>query len=363
MKHHAWFIVFLASIIALIALFGTFLGPHILGDSPSYLQTMKVLAGDAPSAGFMPNRVITTFGAMELIRALSVPLGGVLNAWFFLNCLLFIFATALFYELLVSMFESRTTAFLGTLFLAGNYGFLIFGLNYLMDIGGWSFYIFSIYFLYRYSRSKSIRDLSVSALLVGVGGLFKEYAFLAAPAIGTYLIIESWPSLKSWSGWKGLSAKAALTASSALVPAIILYVWAYSHFGYTYADWFGANASHYVYASRIKEYIKALGSLVNVLAFVFIGGAWIVAQKWRGMSRELKALLAAIAVSFLPVFVWPAITQRILTITVPFIAIVSCFMFKRFERRWYVFLPILVLYILATFFMDSYLLNAVNLPF
>ncbi|MDB5239100.1 MAG: hypothetical protein JWO00_435 [Candidatus Parcubacteria bacterium] len=365
MKQNRWLLALALCLLALVGLFTMHLGPHVLGDTQTYIDAMNVLSGHAAPAGFIPNRIITTFGALEAVRALSVPLGGILNGWFVLNCGLFILAGIVFFKLLEDFFGSRPAAFLGTLFLAGNYGFLVFGLNYLMDIGGWSFYIFSLYFLWRYARSKSQCDLFLAAAMVGIGGLLKEYAFLAGVATAAYLIAEAWPGLRSWPGWKRFLGRSSCAAAVALVPAIVLYVWAYHHFGYTYADWFGSNAAHYIYSSRIKEYVKALGSLVNVLGLLFIGGAYILYREWRAgiMEKEARTFLAACFVSFLPVFIWPAITQRILTIAIPFIAIVACFLFRKYERRWYAFVPILALYLLATFFMDSYLLTAVNLPF
>ncbi len=363
-----WLIGLVISLMAVLGLFRLYIGPNILGDTLSYVDTMDVLAGHAAPAGFVPNRVITTFAPMEIVHFLAPYFGGVYGPWFALNCLFFVLIGIVFFKLLDSFFDSKPAAYLGTLFLATNYGFLIFGPNYLMDIGGWSFYIFSIYFLWRYARSKRHKDILLAALMVGVGGLFKEYAFLGAIAIAAYLILEAWPSLRTVQGWREFIVKSVSSAIVALVPVVLLYVWAYHRFGYTYANWFGSNAVHYIYPSRVKEYIKAFGSLINFLAFPVLGGAWIALRQWTGkaipgLTREAKIFSTAFLVSFLPIFFWPAITQRILTITVPFAAFVACFCFKKYQHRWYLFLPLLALYALATFFMDSYILKAVNLPF
>ncbi len=352
-----WQVMLIISLAVLVLLFGAFQGPNILGDTPTYVQSIEVLNGAQPTADFIPNRLLTTFLGLELINLLSHIFGGIYPAWFVLNCSLYFLACIFFFKILSRMLKNEQAAYFGTMFLAANYGFLIFGLNYLMDVGGWSFYIFALYFLWRYSVSKKTSHILWSAAMVGLGGLFKEYAFLAALAIAMVLILENGQRLGA------LAKKAALTAFIALVPIVVLYSCVYSYFGYTYADWFGSNSVHYVYASRMIEYIKSLGSLVNVLALAFIAGLWVILRHWRDVGREARVFLFSLLVSIIPIFFWPAITQRIMTVTIPFIAIVSAFFFRRQKNKWPVFAALLAIYVLATFLMDSVVLKAVNLPF
>jgi hypothetical protein len=364
MRSHRWTIIFLVGLVALMTLFTLFLGPHILGDTPSYVQALHVLSGSSPDSGFIPNRLLTTFGALELVRFFGAIFGSVYAGWFFLNLIFYFAASCTLYALIRRVTASQAAACLGALFLAGNYGFLLFGPNFLMDIGGWSSYVFCLYFIWRYAETKSPRWIMWSAACVGLGGLFKEYAFLGGAAIAAYLIIEAIRNARASSAsWKKPVGLLVCAGVIALIPVGILYTYIYHRFGYTYLDWLGFNASYYTYRSRILEYIKALGSLYNLLAILVIGGAVVIVRNWRAISTETKAFLAAVLVSFLPVFYWPAITQRILTITVPFGVLIASFLIKKYERCWWVFTIVLVLYILATFFMDSYLLRAVNLPF
>jgi len=348
---------FYLSLFALIVLFGLFLGPHALGDTPSYVASIDVMNGTSISGDFVPNRLLTTFGALEIINIGARTGGDVFTVWFTLNCLLYLAGSIAFFKLLIRMFQNERVAYLGGLFLAGSYGYLIFGLNYSIDIGGWAFYIFSIYFLYEYSQSKKESDLLLAAAMVGIGGLFKEYAFLGAVAIAAYLIVENRNQIRS------LVIKGLKAGAIAIVPTLILYLYIYHKFGYTYLDWFGFNSGYYVYHSRVIEYIKSLGSLINVLGVAFLVGLYALSKEWRGIGENMKSFLSSVFISFLPIFLWPAITQRILTSIVPFVVIVSCFAIKKHLHRWYLFAAILIIYTLATFFMDSYILNKVTLPF
>lgn len=353
-----WQIALVASLAAIVMTFGIWLGPHQLGDTGTYEQAVSVLRNGIAPAEFVPNRLLTTLGGLELIRFVSIATGGdIYPAWFFVNALFYFISCIFFFKLLTRMFRSERAALLGALFLAANYGFLIFGLNYLMDIGGWMFYILSLYLLWKHAESRRTGDLLWSAAMVGIGGLFKEYAFLGAVAIAVYAIYEYRSSLKT------LALRALETAAIALGPAALAYLWVYMKFGYTYADWFGSNAEHYIYASRSVEYIKAGGSLVNVLAFAFIGGLIVGIRHSKELGSELRAFVLAVFLSVLPVLFWPAITQRILTVAVPFIALASALLFARRPTRWPVFALLLLIYIGVTFLMDSYILGAVELPF
>jgi hypothetical protein len=362
-REHRWTLATLLGVVVLIILFTIFLGPHIMGDTASYGQALDVLTGGRPAPGFMPYRLLTTFGALELVRFFGGMFGNLYLGWFFMNLVLYTAAVYTMFALIRRMTGSAPAACLGSLFLAGNYGFLLFGPNFLMDIGGWSFYIFVLYFVWRYAESrvvglKASNYMIWAAVCVGIGGLFKEYAFLGGAAIAVYLIAEAIRTKRMKP--IGLLVGAGMIS---IIPVAILYGYIYHAFGYTYLDWFGMNAEHYVYHSRILEYIKALGSLYNLLAILVIAGAAVIVRSWREISAEIKIFLAAVLVSFLPVFFWPAITQRIFTITVPFSIVIAAFLFKKFEGRWWIFKVVLIAYVLATFFMDSYLLKAVNLPF
>jgi glycosyltransferase involved in cell wall biosynthesis len=351
-----WAVVFSLSLVALVALFAVFLGPNELGDTPTYIAAVDVLKGGAPAVSFVPNRLLTTPLPLLFISLFGDPYLG----WFFMNALLFMLASIFFWKLLVQVFKSGPVAYLGALLLSANYGFLVFSLNFSMDIGGWAFYIFSLYLLWRYAHTKRVGYIFGSAVMIGIGGLFKEYGFLGAVAIAAYLITEV--SLRKIS-LTSFIKRAIGTAAIALLPTIILYLVIYLKFDYTYADWLGSNSEYYVYASRIKEFIKALGSLHNVLGLLALGGVWAFWKARREVATETKTFLFAALVSCLPIFFWPAITQRILVPTVPIAILFAGFLFKRFERWAYVFLPVIALYILATFFMDSFILGAVNLPF
>lgn len=198
-------------------------------------------------------------------------------------------------------------------------------------------------------------------VVCGVGGLFKEYAFLGVIPIALVLIYENWPRVLA------IIKKSVIPALFVLVPILIVYIFVYEKFNYTYATWFSFNEGYYghSYSSKIIEYMKSFGSLYNFLAFFVISGGYYFIRDGKKLvpEKRTRTFILLVIASFLPVFVWPAITQRILFITVPAMIVVASFLFKRFEKKWWIFLPLLALYIVANFTMDAFILPNFNLPF
>lgn len=343
-------------IVTLMLFASVFLGPEVAGDGVSYLQATNFLTGGDTAFASVAHRIITTFGGLWLVIGFGKIFGSTLGVWFAMNAVFYAATIFVFYKMLLTLVEDKNSALLGTLFLAGSYAMLNFGLNFLMDMGGWAFYVASIYFLLRYARSQQRKDILIASALVGVGGLFKEYAFLPIVPIAIFLVYEN-----RWSFVK-IIRKSWLPSLLALLPILAVYTFVFLKFGYTYADWLETNQQTYVYSSRIIEYIKSLGSLLNLLGLLFVGGFVILAKEWRLLESRIKVFLIATLASILPVFFWPAITQRVLFVTVPFAVIIATFLFRRYPKYLPVFVVTLILYILASFFMDSFLLKFINLP-
>ena len=67
--------------------------------------------------------------------------------------------------------------------------------------------------------------------------------------------------------------------------------------------------------------------------------------------------------SIMPIFLWPGIIQRIFFITIPFVILISCIFLKKYESRIYYFAPFFIIYILANFSMDKYILPMINIDY
>ncbi len=369
------FVIFLImlGIFAGISVFGR---QHIVdGDAIGYIDAMHVIKGaplDASLVGqviFAKQALLTTFFGLEIIIFLSFFFGKLTTAWLVFDAILYFLANAVFYKLLLKIFKSPKTAFIGGLFFAANYSMVIFGLTYFMDVGGWFFYCLSLYFLYAYVDSGMARDLYTSALAIAVGALFKEsvpFAFIAMACVLAYENFRS-PS--------GFVKKMLLPFAIAFAPMIIHHIDIFLTYDYSYLQFVELNRKVYHYKSLVAEYIKNFGALLNWLIPLSLGGCAIIlkslwseearAELFREFGINAKKLLfvAAVLISSIPVIIWPGITERVLFMVVPGLVILACFFVKRYERFWYLFLCLVTVYAVCSFLMDSVILKAVNLPF
>ncbi len=354
------FSLFILCLVILSSLTVFFLTPkEIGGDGLDYVKAIEVIqTGNVPQ-DFVPNRILTTFLPLYIVIFFGSIFGSIQIAWLSLNILFYFVLCIFFYKILELLFQNSRVSFIGGLFFASNYGILIFSLNYLMDVGGWAFYVMSLYFLLLYIQKSERKMLHIALALAGAGALFKEYAFLAFVPIGLCYLYEQKFLWRAIGGlWKGVLAS--------FIPIILVYIYVFNRFNYTYVTWLSSNQNEYVYPSRIIEYIKSFGSLYSILGLLFLGGSYVLymykKENKSEYSDKIFFYIVSICASALVVFIWPAITQRILSISVPAVVLTSTFLYKRYEKYWYVFLIALMPYILLTFFMDSFVLSFVNLP-
>ncbi len=364
LREQPYFSAFVACLIVL-ATISVFARPHVIdGDAVTYVDAIKVLNG-APldeSIGmhtYVIHRIMTTFLGLEIINGLSFVFGSIEVAWLVWATILYLFVNILFYKLLLQMFESARTALVGGLFFAANYAMLIFGLTYFMDIGGWFFYIFSIYFLYRYIQTDNTKDLWVAVLAMSVGGFFKENALVAYVPLFLIVFYENRSSMMMF------LRKIIPLSIVAGLPFIIHQIVVYIAYGEHYLHWVSINKTAYIYGSRIVEYVKSFGSLLNFLAPVSLVGLWVVVREYVSSWKIDKrfVFIVGVFISSVPAVMWPGITQRVLFMVVPGLVILACFAIKRYEHYWYAFIPLVIIYALMSIYMDSFVLNFVNLPF
>lgn len=360
-KNKNWFLYL--SLFLIIFFSFSILKPQIAGDGIDYVESMDFLSTGYRSPDFSPNRLLTTFGGLQTIIGLSKVFHSVVFSWIFLNAVLYFFFNFLFYKIVLSIHKDEKVALLATLFLAGNYAIIVFGLNFLMDMGGWFFYMVSIYLTLRYLETGARKNIIFSAFSVGVGLLFKEYAVLGVVPIAIVLIYENFYVGSFVLSLKNILKNSLYPALLALFPISLVYLFVYMQFDYTYLDWLQTNNERYDTFNKFSEYTKVYGSLLNILGVLFILGSYHLFSQWKGIDKKMKIYILGLVLSVTPLFVWPGITQRVLFMSVPAIVVISSYSIKRFYNKLWFFWVIFFVYFLINLFMDSYVLSYINLPF
>lgn len=323
------------------------------GDAPGYLEAMRVMNGTGEAgASFTPNRILTTFASTGSVALLALVTGNYFASWFFVNTLYFFGLGFVCYLLFRRITGSAAGSILGALFVVGNYDVLVFGLNYLMDISGWFWFALSLLFLWRHIETGESRFLWHAALIAGVGGLFKEYAYLAFVPAGLYVLC--------------LHARAPrmlLTASLpfilALVPTFLVHAGVYLIYGYSYLDWYGMNARTFGWEGWAGNAARSFLVSLSFLAPVAALGAFAFAREMRrAYDAERILFILALVPPALAVLLWPIITERFVFMIVPLAGLMAAYAVKRYERHWPWFGFVWLLYVLLALTTDGLILNA-----
>ncbi len=369
------FFVAYISCLIVIASLSLYLLPHVLqGDAISYVDAAKAYAGNVHLNIDLPpgpltretvtpeivsvHRMLTSTLGIEILRFFAWITGSFEVGWLVMDTFLLFGGSIVLYLLLARFYESESVAFIGGLFFAGNYSMLSQGMGYFMDIGGWFFYLLALLLVYLYIESSNYRMLVIAALIIACGGLFKENAYMACIPIGTILLFQHYRTPLAF------LARSVPLALIVILPAVVQHIHIYREYGYTYSYWVNLSQDFYEYDSVLVEYFKSFGSLLTFLAPLSLFGAYEFVRRFFDPSFGTKkqVFLVSVLISAIPAALWPAITQRVLFLAVPGLILLAGLFIKRFERYWYAFLPVVILYVLAALTMDSFILDYVNLP-
>lgn len=339
------------------------LSPKIQGDSLLYTESIKVLETGVRSESFVPMMIVSTYLGLSLLIFLNFFTSNVAFSWLILNGFFYVGTGIIFFSILKKIFNDSKLAFIGTIFLITNYASVTFGLGYLMDMGGWFFYTAAIYFCYKYLDEEDVDNkwIYASSGFVSLGGIFKEYAFVACIVIACVII---W---KCFGDYKKIFKKGIITILISFTPFILLNIYGHYVYDYTYIDWFFFNQTAYDYQNRTIEFIKSFGSLYTFGWFLFIPGLYLLLKRLKKEVKDKKfdvntVFICSVTLSSFAVLLWPVVT-RVLFITVPALVMITCIFIKKVNVNYWIIVPILVLYTISAYLMDSFVLNFINLPF
>ena len=321
-------------------------------DSETYLSAMKYLQG-AKLDELPYNRLITTPFMLFASIFLSFMTGSLFNGMLAVNLIFYFLIIYVFYKLVFEIYQNEKIAFLSSVLFLGNYAIYNFGIAYLADMGGWFFFILGSWLALKYYRGHNDKKYYYWAILAaGVGVLFKEYGALG-------LISLCLLTLASAYGWRK-KIKEIITAGFlfALIPLLYNLIF-YLKFNYSYLDWYFFNVDAHGQSYNLILLIKVLGWLYLAGWPIFFYGLW---QEKKYFEKTRATVLAALLPASLAFLAWPALTQRVAFIIVPWLALISGFGLTKLKNN-YLIAAILIIYIIINYSITPFLLDAINLPF
>lgn len=331
----------------------------LLSDSPSYLSAMQFIKG-AKIDAIPYNRLLTAPLMLYLSIAASFFAGSLYGGMMMVNIIFYFAIIYVFYKLVLEIYQNEKVALLSSVFFAGNYCLYNYGTAYIADMGGWFFFILGTYFAVKYFCGNAARKyyyLAIIASIIGV--LFKEYGALSLISLLLLILASSLPAKRK----KTEIITAAFLFSFAL---LAYYIFFYFKFSYSYFDWYFFAANKYMVSPNSMPSQYSLSLLIKVLGWIFLAG-WPVFLY--GLYHEKKLfnktrakILAALLPASLAFLAWPALTQRIAFILVPWLSLTAGFGLSKIKNK-YAVAAFLLFYILINYSITPFLIKAINIPF
>jgi hypothetical protein len=267
-----------------------------------------------------PQRVLKPLA--PLLVAVAAPLAGFPAAFLF-EVLVFYFAFALaFYWLAFIFFKDRWLAFIATMLGALSYPILRYGVDLYTETGAQFFYVFSLVLTLLYIKLPSRKLLLANGLALGIGLLWKEYSLVAGLAFGLVLLFESIE-------WRMKTANLALLALASLAPTILVQVWVYFAYHYTYLDWYAAGgASGFATQFTVHNLIKSVAALLGLAWFLVPFGIWKLPE----LSSAQRRFLFIVTPSSLFALAWGYVSSRLFFVMAPAFILLAVFGIARWPR-------------------------------
>ncbi len=337
------------------------------GDTPTYttaIETLKsFLGGEAVSLDTITATRLLTAPLMLLASyGVGSLIGDYASGMLFVNVALYLISIPVFYEIVRLVYRDKKVAFIASVLYITNWCLFSFGTTYLSDMGGWFFFLLTTLFGLRYYRDTEVKKWLIYGVLSAIVGVFfKEYGGLGIMSLVLLIGISNLPMRRK--------VEEVVIAGGAFGLALIAYhTWFYLQFAYSYFDWYGYNQGAYAGENPTSSDMNNLVTLVKVVALIFLAGwplfligLW---HEWRAFTqgtRERAYILLALLPASLMFLAWPAFTQRVAFIFIPWVAMVAAFGLTRIPQQ-KIALLLMVSYIVMNYHVDILML-VINMPF
>ncbi|HYE60331.1 MAG TPA: glycosyltransferase family 39 protein [Candidatus Kapabacteria bacterium] len=295
------FVVGLLGCLALLnlAIFAFLFGFHPNNDTDSYLYAIDFFRGDGSI--IFPNRYLNPF--YPLVATYLLPFVSATTSIILTNIVFYFGLVFLTYGLIRRVFASKTIGLVSALLTMGAYPMLRYALTQVQDIGGYFWFLATIYAGWRFYEESDKRWLHLAGIAIAFGVFTKESGCMAAFFVGILILAKQ--------GIFTEKCKDIVRVSWAPLTAIFINGLRGQDMQYSSLQWFLGNWT--VYAPGNYDIVKWAGvntTTFNVLwIFVAITLFMIVQKKWV-LERREKLYILAVIPSSLSYFAWPIFISR-----------------------------------------------------
>ncbi|OIO51233.1 MAG: hypothetical protein AUJ11_02030 [Parcubacteria group bacterium CG1_02_44_65] len=347
-----YFLLFALAILNLLVAFYFLKLSPWSSDSETYLKAMQYLRG-ANLEQIPYNRLLTTPFMLYSSILASWFTGSFYGGILAVNLIFYFLIIYVFYKLVLEIYQNQTTAVLSSILLLSNYSMYNYGVTYNADLGGWFFFVLGSFFAVKYFNNHGRkRFFYLTILSASTGVLFKEYGALGLISLVMLILFSDFPYKRKVNE----ILKAGLLF---LIMPVLYYIYFYLKFNYSYFNWYLFNINAFAPSYNIILLIKILGWIYLAGWPIFIFGLW---QEKKYFEKTRATVLAALLPASLAFLAWPALTQRIAFIIVPWLALISGFGLSKIKNN-YIIGTILIAYALINYSITTFLIKIINLPF
>ncbi|TSC91507.1 MAG: hypothetical protein CEN90_305 [Parcubacteria group bacterium Licking1014_17] len=324
----------------------TVLGVKKYDDTGFYLSAMQQIQGKTPlySESQYTFQVIPMLNnpAIIIIAVLVGKIFGSELFGLFLTNLIFYIATAMiFYNLALVIFSDRKRALLASIFWAGNNVILRFGIGaYLVDMGGWLFYIAVLYLAVRFYRSQESKFAIMCGLVAAIGLFFKESGGIGILSLITFILLSP----------QSIRNKIILIIKSCLffIINIAYHFWAYFTHGYLYFNRYETVLTNFAPHQKLINITKTAGYLFSIGWFLGLIGFFDGINKKIENIPDYRKIFYGLLPPAMIFLAYPAYDIRVISVTIPLLSIMAAAGLTRFKSKYFTY-SIITLYVILNF--------------
>ena len=263
-------------------------GAQKYADSQGYIEVINWLQGQE----WQTNPYSRLLRPLGLILAIPFEFLGEGAGLIVQNTIFYLLGALLIFKITELIYRDKKQAMFAAIFFATATPMLEVGLSYLIDVGGWFFYLFSIYLTLLYFEKKDEKLITLNGFIGGLGLLMKEHGGLGALFFGLMILFSKDFNIKE------KILKIARFAIFFLISIVPIQILVFEYFHFSYLDWYLLNKP-VAGEPIILIAFRYLGQLFRVLGVLWI---FVIIGIWREFREKnwqrIKIFLFLMPASF-----------------------------------------------------------------
>lgn len=300
-KHKTILFLFLLATLNLF-IFWALYGFHSNNDTGSFIDLIQFFRGvDLDASIFSPARYLNPLYALVGSKVLFFmpPEQSLITT----NIAFYYGLVFLTYGLIRRVFKNNFIGFISAIAVMTGYAMVRYALTQVQDIGGYFWFLLTIYAGWRWWENKDKKWLYLGGVAVAFGVLTKESGCMGALFVGILFLLDK-------VSWKERFLNF-IRFSIFPLATIIINSFRGHDVNYNSARWFVWNWQYYAKENfTLLKWFGVHASTYNILWLFIIIGLYFLIRNWRNLDRNIKIYLLAVIPSSMSYYFWSLFIAR-----------------------------------------------------